>query len=707
MDDGSKRNRGRRLPPVPPSSAERLKQRNEAIIHAEPLPSKIDSNGTDPQPDISRTTGHDTIQLRKRIKSKGSFRRSQRPQSLMSDTSKLESLLAKQQRLEKEVQSAHTTVTSDTHSLKDQLYARNEDLRRENQDLRESLELLKKQTTEEIAMRTMAEREAAKLIEQIFADHNAEEVEVTPEMVTNLASSLRSVMVQLDQAKREVDTMQAARDQAEARIVQLLDKDSETPLTAYEELKDWQQKRADELKKTIEILKREVNEKSEQLEEQRRNNQSIKDELEAARTALSQAESMTTEASNVASTRWTWNEDEMTFRPDRPQTQAATRAADPPRDNLRRQLDDAMQQRDQALEMLRDKTQELLNMQQSTSRRSRSKSRSRQSSVRTPSRMQSFVSNASSMDLGRFDKPDAEEIVILERQLDFHRRQQASLQAEVHQQANKAHALQAELLASKQEAAKSISTAYRQAEKAMPVTAAEAYAILSCHQNETQTYLASANVMRKALQRIADEVQGTTAAFAAQVLQTIDADALDQRLPAHWEQRRTASGLVYYVDHDTKSSSWLNPLFGTAVPIGDESLLEITDRINSTARSKGQAVSKPKRRFKLLGSRSRSSTPSTPVETANITGSSMHALGRQAPFVLPPPSIGNVRSVGPLGSADTLHMLHDGVDPAQSASTSSNASSQARWQQIRSRSKHAPVDEDQSTPNAIVPDREV
>lgn len=256
----------RRLPQLPPSPSLRAKEGLPeydlpAVVPATPtIVIGFDVNGQ-----ATDTVQPDNVQLR--IKGRGSFLRSEKRHSALSDTSKLETLLAKQQQLEVEVQSAHTTVSSDAHSLKDQLYARNEDLRRENQDLRETLQLLKKQTTEEIAMRTVAEREAAKLIEQIFADHDTDEVVVTPSMVTNLASSLRSVMIQLDQAHWEMKALQGARDEAEARVLELLNASNHTPVTAYEELKDWQEKRVDEMKKTIAILKRGLDERNEELSE--------------------------------------------------------------------------------------------------------------------------------------------------------------------------------------------------------------------------------------------------------------------------------------------------------------------------------------------------------------------------------------------------------------------------------------------------------
>ena len=216
-------------------------------------------------------------------------------------------------------------------------------------------------------------------------------------------------------------------------------------------------------------------------------------------------------------TKWKWNDDEMAFKPDRPQQRIGVAAEPSQREvKLKAQLEDAVQQRDQALAMLRSKAQELLtlqldNEQQKMAQAAKpSRSKRRSVSVNSQSSMHSTTS--------RDGYHDTAEVLRLERRLEFHRRQQAELQQEVHEQVRQASSFKQQLIQQKQTAADRMQQVYRQAEMGMPVTASEAYSILSSHQNETQAYLSSANTMRAALKRIAAEVPGPTGSFAVEVL---------------------------------------------------------------------------------------------------------------------------------------------------------------------------------------------
>jgi hypothetical protein len=228
-------------------------------------------------------------------------------------------------------------------------------------------------------------------------------------------------------------------------------------------------------------------------------------------------------APDVDATNWKWNDDEMAFKPDRPQQETIVEAPRGPSQHevqLKAQVEDAVQQRDQALAMLRSKAQDLLTLQLDNEQQKMAREnhltvprRNQRRSVSTSNR-----SSAISTEMGSMLPPDSAEVLILERQLDFHRRQQAELQHEVNDQARQAAAFKQQLIEQKRTAAQNVQQVYRQAEMGMPVTAAEAYSILSSHQNETQTYLSSANTMRAALKRIATEVPGQTGAYAVEVL---------------------------------------------------------------------------------------------------------------------------------------------------------------------------------------------
>ena len=166
------------------------------------------------------------------------------------------------------------------------------------------------------------------------------------------------------------------------------------------------------------------------------------------------------------------------------------------------------------------------------------------------------------------------------------------------------------------------------------------------------------------------------------MLQAIDNEALDLALPPHWAQRRTASGLLYYVDQKAKISTWMNPLFGQAVPMGDDSLLNLTPGPSTTAHAPRTAPSaKSKRRFSLRSARRGTSTAKSSVQHAQAA-----AVRRQPAQAAQYPSAQEL-AFADTASRDTLALFDDVTreSPPRSASVQSHERSQAKWQQLRHR----------------------
>jgi hypothetical protein len=132
----------------------------------------------------------------------------------------------------------------------------------------------------------------------------------------------------------------------------------------------------------------------------------------------------------------------------------------------------------------------------------------------------------------------------------------------------------------------------------------------------------------------------------------------------------------------------MNPLFGQAVPMGNDSLLNITPGLgtaNTTKASTERMITsaQPKRRFKLRSFR-RGGTPSSmqqrtaPGSAGQYLSTTRYPLAQELAFT-------------DSASRDTLALFDDAIvqESSRSSSAQSHERSQAKWQQLRHKaSKH-------------------
>lgn len=175
------------------------------------------------------------------------------------------------------------------------------------------------------------------------------------------------------------------------------------------------------------------------------------------------------------------------------------------------------------------------------------------------------------------------------------------------------------------------------------------------------------------------------------------------KLPHNWIQQRTASGLLYYVDRRARITTWMNPLFGDTVPMGEESLLNMTQDTHTSARPRpAPSTAKPKRRFRLRG---------TPKATPTH-GDGHRARARRDTGGGPSASMPYEQALGDTVSRDTLELFQDASDvrAGSALSSGSHGGSQAKWRQLRQKTrKYAspPLQTATAADQGIVQDREV
>ncbi|EDQ88550.1 uncharacterized protein MONBRDRAFT_8877 [Monosiga brevicollis MX1] len=110
-----------------------------------------------------------------------------------------------------------------------------------------------------------------------------------------------------------------------------------------------------------------------------------------------------------------------------------------------------------------------------------------------------------------------------------------------------------------------LETALHHAQAQMPLSAPDAYVTLCAHQWQVDTYLDLARALQELLHLTFYHLSDADAQQLRRHMEALDLGLLDEELPARWECLVDANGLCYYVDHETKTSSWIHPRFTQAL----------------------------------------------------------------------------------------------------------------------------------------------